>query len=178
MVNLISKIVAVSIGSNLGNTYENLLEAESLLLKLKNCKNFKFSKIYITSPVDSPNSPDYLNAAVIFETTLSPLELLSNLQHIETLNGRERPYINAPRTLDLDLLFYGLEIVNENNLTIPHPRLHNRFFVLTPLNDIAPNMQHPILQMTVMELERNLQEISDKNKFISLNQIGYEFTSS
>ncbi|AUX32345.1 MULTISPECIES: 2-amino-4-hydroxy-6-hydroxymethyldihydropteridine diphosphokinase [Sorangium] len=154
---------AVAIGSNLGDTYGYLLDAEKHLLALRGSENFRFSPIYRTVAVDSAGSPDYLNAAVAFETSLEPGELLSELLGIEARNGRERPFRNAPRTLDLDLLLYGEELISEPALIVPHPRLHERFFALTPLCDLLPDAMHPGLGTTIRALERRLGELHAKD---------------
>ncbi|MBS3995953.1 MAG: 2-amino-4-hydroxy-6-hydroxymethyldihydropteridine diphosphokinase, partial [Hydrogenophaga sp.] len=99
----------------------------------------KASRPYRTAPVDSCG-PDYLNAVAEVSTTLTAPALLVTLQAIENANGRERPYRNAPRTLDLDLLLYGDARIDSPDLTLPHPRMWARAFVLVPLADIAPGL--------------------------------------
>ncbi|PQQ39570.1 2-amino-4-hydroxy-6-hydroxymethyldihydropteridine diphosphokinase [Photorhabdus laumondii] len=160
-------IAAVAIGSNLSQPYYNLLTAENHLLALRESTNFRFSPIYKTAPIDSTGAPDYLNAVVVFETSLTPVVLLTELLSIETLNGRKRSFVNAPRTLDLDLLLYGDKIISTENLIVPHPRFHKRFFVLTPLNDLLPETQHPLLKASINELEQRLQTLYEKEKYIS-----------
>jgi 2-amino-4-hydroxy-6-hydroxymethyldihydropteridine diphosphokinase len=98
------------------------------------------SSIWRSAPIDS-SGPDYLNAVALIETRLAPRELLEALQRIESAHGRERPYRNAPRTLDLDLLLYGEQRSDDPGLSLPHPRLHLRAFVLKPLLEIAPQLQ-------------------------------------
>jgi 2-amino-4-hydroxy-6-hydroxymethyldihydropteridine diphosphokinase len=95
------------------------------------------SSIYRTAPVDALG-PDFLNAVAVLETRLAPDELLTELQRVEAMHGRERPYRNAPRTLDLDLLLYGDATLVSPRLTVPHPRLHERAFALVPLAEVAP----------------------------------------
>ncbi len=101
--------------------------------------NLQLSPLYGTAPVNS-SGPDYVNAVARLDTTLPPLELLAALQAIEQRHGRERPYRNAPRTLDLDLLLYGDRVIDPPTLTVPHPRMHERAFVLQPLMDLAPDL--------------------------------------
>jgi 2-amino-4-hydroxy-6-hydroxymethyldihydropteridine diphosphokinase len=100
------------------------------------------SSIYRTVPIDAAG-PDYLNAVAQIDTGLSALELLAHLQTIERQHGRERLYRNAPRTLDLDLLTYGCDVIGTPELTVPHPRMHRRAFVLVPLAEVAPELEIP-----------------------------------
>jgi 2-amino-4-hydroxy-6-hydroxymethyldihydropteridine diphosphokinase len=100
------------------------------------------SSLYRTAPVDA-GGPDYVNAVASIDTTLEPHALLHALQDIEDRFGRERPYRNAPRTLDLDLLLYGDMQFSDPVLTVPHPRLHLRAFVLQPLAELAPDLELP-----------------------------------
>src|SRR3546814_12621226 len=105
--------------------------------------------MYLTAPVDS-SGPDYINAVASVETTLGAAQLLEALQSIELAHGRTRPYRNAPRTLDLDLLLYGTEVINEPGLIVPHPEMNERAFVLKPLIDLAPGLR--FAQGTMREL--------------------------
>jgi len=100
------------------------------------------SSFYCTTPVDA-SGPDYLNAVAVLRTGLSPEALLAALQAIEQAHGRERPYRNAPRTLDLDLLLHGIKVLDTPALQLPHPRMHQRAFVLAPLLEIDPGVQIP-----------------------------------
>ena len=127
----------VGLGANLGDTPSALKAALLALGALPSTQLLRTSSFYRTAPIDS-HGPDYLNAVVALQTTLAPDELLVHLQHIEQAGGRERPYRNAPRTLDLDLLLYGEARLTTDMLTVPHPRLHERAFVLVPLAEIAP----------------------------------------
>lgn len=99
----------------------------------------RHSSLYGSKPVDA-TGPDFINAVACVQTTLSPLALLHKLQAIELAAGRQRPYRNAPRTLDLDLLLYGAVVMNSTELTLPHPRMAQRAFVLAPLAEIAPEL--------------------------------------
>jgi len=127
----------VGLGANLGDTAAALKAALLALGSLPGTQLLRTSSFYRTAPIDS-HGPDYLNAVVALQTTLAPDELLAHLQRIEQAGGRERPYRNAPRTLDLDLLLYGEVGLTTDTLTVPHPRLHERAFVLVPLAEIAP----------------------------------------
>lgn len=127
----------VGLGANLGDTVAALKSALLALSLLPGTQLQRASSFYRTAPIDS-HGPDYLNAVAAIHTTLAPDDLLTHLQHIEQAGGRERPYRNAPRTLDLDLLLYGEARLASSTLTVPHPRLHERAFVLVPLAEIAP----------------------------------------
>lgn len=130
----------VGLGANLGNDPgATLTQAALHLAALPGCRVAALSSIWRSAPVDA-EGPDFLNAVVALDTTLAPLELLDALQAIEQAHGRERPYRNAPRTLDLDLLLYGDEVLTTPRLTLPHPRLGERAFVLRPLLEIAPDL--------------------------------------
>jgi 2-amino-4-hydroxy-6-hydroxymethyldihydropteridine diphosphokinase len=129
----------VGLGANLGDARATLEAALNALAALAHTTLRESSSMYRSAPVDS-SGPDYLNAVAWLETRLDPHELLAELQRIEHAFGRERPYHNAPRTLDLDLLLYGEQCVNSTTLTVPHPRLHERAFVVRPLAQIAPDV--------------------------------------
>ncbi|MBV8124094.1 MAG: 2-amino-4-hydroxy-6-hydroxymethyldihydropteridine diphosphokinase [Burkholderiaceae bacterium] len=132
----------VGLGANLGNLDATLAAALEALAGLPGTRLLRSSSFYRSAPVDS-SGPDYLNAVAELETALAPLQLLDALQAIESAHGRERPYLNAPRTLDLDLLSYGDWVLNSPRLTLPHPRLHQRAFVLQPLLELAPDLSLP-----------------------------------
>ena len=132
----------IGLGANLGDTRAGLQAALSALTGLPQTRLLSCSSFYRSAPVDS-GGPDYLNAVAHVSTRLAPHDLLEHLQAIELQHGRERPYRNAPRTLDLDLLLYGNEALHTPTLTLPHPRLHERAFVLLPLAEIAPDVQVP-----------------------------------
>jgi len=127
----------VALGANLGDAARTLRGAFAALAALPQTTLLRQSSLYRTAPVDS-SGPDYLNAVAAIATTLPPLALLQALQSIEQAAGRERPYRNAPRTLDLDLLLYGDTRIDLPELTVPHPRMEARAFVLVPLAEIAP----------------------------------------
>ena len=136
--------VFVGLGANLGDARAALAAALDALDSHPAIERVATSSLYRTAPVDA-TGPDYLNAVVELRTTLGPLDLLKALQAIESDHGRQRPYPNAPRTLDLDLLLFGQRELDDPALTLPHPRLHQRAFVLEPLAQIAPDLMHPRL---------------------------------
>jgi 2-amino-4-hydroxy-6-hydroxymethyldihydropteridine diphosphokinase len=128
---------AVGLGANLGDARETIATALAELARLPETALRATSSIYRSAPIDS-SGPDYLNAVALLDTALAADALLAELQRIEAGHGRERPYRNAPRTLDLDLLLYGDQRIATPTLTVPHPRLHERAFVLLPLAEVAP----------------------------------------
>ena len=135
----------VALGSNLQHPAAQITHAFAALDALPDSHVLKRSSLYKTPPMGYENQPDFINAATLLETTLAPLDLLEKLLAIETAQGRERSFANAPRVLDLDLLLYDDLVMNTPTLTLPHPRLHERGFVLFPLAEIAPNLLIPQL---------------------------------
>ncbi|OAJ69598.1 2-amino-4-hydroxy-6-hydroxymethyldihydropteridine diphosphokinase [Methylobacillus sp. MM3] len=133
----------VALGSNLEDPQQQVLRALAELDGLPGTRVTAKSALYRTAPVGYDNQPDFINAAAEVSTTLEPLALLRALLALETAHGRERPFPNAPRVLDLDLLLYDDLELHDPELTLPHPRLHERGFVLFPLADIAPELHVP-----------------------------------
>ena len=132
----------VGLGANLGaNLSATLTQAALRLAALPRTHVAALSSVWRSAPVDA-GGPDFLNAVVALDTALAPLELLDALRAIELAHGRERPYRNAPRTLDLDLLLYDELTLDTPRLTLPHPRLGERAFVLRPLLELAPELAH------------------------------------
>ncbi|MFC4278419.1 2-amino-4-hydroxy-6-hydroxymethyldihydropteridine diphosphokinase [Achromobacter aloeverae] len=129
----------IGLGANLGDAGATLRQALLELAASPGIAACEASPFYRTAPVDA-GGPDFVNAVARLRTTLAPLALLDLLQALEHRHGRERPYRNAPRTLDLDLLLYGDRVMHDPRLTLPHPRLHERAFVLRPLLDLAPGL--------------------------------------
>ena len=127
----------IGIGANLGNPVENVKRALSHLATLPGTTLTQQSSLFRTAPVDA-DGDDFINAVAHLQTSLSPIELLHALQGIENDFSRERPYTNAPRTLDLDMLLYGAHNITTDELTVPHPRLTRRAFALIPLLQIDP----------------------------------------
>ncbi|MBV8501734.1 MAG: 2-amino-4-hydroxy-6-hydroxymethyldihydropteridine diphosphokinase [Paucibacter sp.] len=130
----------VGLGANLGDKDATLHAALAALAALPGTRLLAASGFYRSAPVEA-SGPEYLNAVACIETELPAETLLDALQAIEQAHGRERPYINAPRTLDMDLLLYGDQSVATPRLTVPHPRMTQRAFVLLPLLEIAPGRQ-------------------------------------
>lgn len=134
----------IGLGANLGDALATLRQAADVLAGLPRSRLVALSSPYRTAPIES-SGPDYFNAVAALDTELSPQELIGKLQELETAYGRERPYRNAPRTLDLDILLFGELVLHEPGLTLPHPRLHERAFVLHPLLELVPALVHPTL---------------------------------
>ena len=132
----------VGVGANLGDALGQLLAAHDAMGQLPNTTLVARSGIYRSAPIESSGA-DYLNTVVALRTRLAPHELFAQLLRIEQAHGRARPYRNAPRTLDLDLLVYGEQRIHTATLTVPHPRMHERAFVLLPLADVAPALLIP-----------------------------------
>ena len=135
-------LACIGLGANLGDVRAVLAAAYGQLQLLPGTRHHRCSPWFRSAPVDA-SGPDYLNAVACFDTTLSPQALLEALQVIERSHGRERPYRNAPRTLDLDLLLYGDQQIATPTLTVPHPRMHERAFVLVPLAALLPDAVIP-----------------------------------
>lgn len=136
-------IAYIGIGSNQGDARAQVLQAFDELARLPQTQLEGRSALYRSTPLEAPGQADYVNAAAGLDTELSAAQLLAELQDIELRHGRERPYPNAPRTLDLDLLLYGDTSFASAMLTLPHPRMHQRAFVLLPLLELDPRLEVP-----------------------------------
>ncbi|HEU4375283.1 MAG TPA: 2-amino-4-hydroxy-6-hydroxymethyldihydropteridine diphosphokinase [Telluria sp.] len=135
-------IAFIGIGANLVDARANVEDAIDRLEELPDTMLVAISSSWRTAPIDS-SGDDYINAVACIDTELAPLDLLAALQAIELAHGRERPYRNAPRTLDLDILLYEGAQIDTPALQVPHPRMHERAFVLAPLLEIAPGANIP-----------------------------------
>ena len=135
-------IAYIGIGANLGDASANVDDALARLARLEGCTLLAASSKYRTAPIDSSGA-DYINAVACIDTALAAPALLDALHGIELEHGRERPYRNAPRTLDLDILLYGDMTIDLPSLHVPHPRMLQRAFVLAPLLEIAPDAVVP-----------------------------------
>lgn len=147
-------LAAIALGSNLesefGDREANLRQAVERLGALGTVQSV--STFYDTEPVGYVSQPRFLNGALLLETELEPLELMRGLLDVERAMGRERVIAKGPRVIDLDLLLYGPMVMATTELTLPHPEMHERRFVLEPLAEIAPEMMHPVLQRTVGQM--------------------------
>ena len=145
------KIVYLSLGSNLGDREANLRTAIAKLTEIGAVA--AVSSFYETEPVDVTGQPWFLNCAVKLDTEKMPRQLIAAILAIEQSMGRQRkPQQKAPRTIDIDILLFGSSVIELPALTIPHPRLHERRFVLEPLGEIAPDARHPAFKRTIREL--------------------------
>lgn len=156
--------VYISIGSNVGKSIENCRKAISVLEETRHIELKKTSKFYQTEPVDYTEQAWFINAVIMINTTLEPAQLFNQLKIIEKKAGRERDGIRfGPRVLDLDIIFFDNVVLESSDLAIPHPRMHNRRFVLRPLCDINPDLVHPILNKTMADL---LEDLPDQGQRI------------
>jgi 2-amino-4-hydroxy-6-hydroxymethyldihydropteridine diphosphokinase len=133
----------VGIGANLGDPVATIERAIAALTALKQARLVARSSLYRSAPLGYTAQPDFFNAVAALDTSRTPQSLLAALHRIEARFGRERPFANAPRTLDLDLLIVGTLTLSAPRLTLPHPRMHERAFVLAPLVEIAPTLKVP-----------------------------------
>jgi 2-amino-4-hydroxy-6-hydroxymethyldihydropteridine diphosphokinase len=157
-------MILIALGANLPSRFgtpEETLHAAYRALTAKGIAVAKASRIWITAPVPASDQPDYRNAVAAVETDRDALALVRALKAIEREFGRIEAVQNAPRVIDLDLLAFHDEIHNTDELTVPHPRLHERAFVVLPLSDIAPGWRHPLLEKTTNELLKLLPQGQD-----------------
>jgi len=161
----VEKDIFIALGSNVGERDLNLLRAVAEIAKIPGAKVTALSPFYDTEPVGMGAADNFLNAVLRLKSSLAPDDLLSELMRIESeVFQRKRSNSVAPRRMDLDILFYGNALIDRPpSLVIPHPRLHERRFVLKPLADIAPEFMHPLLQKSVSRL---LDEIKDCSRVI------------
>jgi len=144
------KVVYLSLGSNLGDREANLRDAIERLRGVGN--PVAISSFYETEPVDVASQPWFMNCAVKLDTEKMPRQLIAAILSLEQEMGRQRKQGKAPRTIDIDVLLFGSSIIKIPSLTIPHPRMHERRFVLEPLAEIAPDTRHPVFKRTIREL--------------------------
>ena len=142
----------MAFGANLGDAQATVLQAIQDVGALATTQLKKASALYASAPYEA-TGPEFVNAVAIYETGLQPLELLDALQNLENIAGRERPFANAPRTLDLDIIFYGDVALDTPRLTVPHPRWQERAFVLKPLAEILPDLVKDVWLKKVSDQE-------------------------
>lgn len=151
------------LGSNIGNTAGQLQKAKKLITKNIGtiCRE---SALYSTAAWGNTRQPDFLNQVIILNTLLSPKEVMGTILDIEKKMGRVRTKKYDPRIIDIDILFYEKEIINTPHLSIPHPQISNRRFVLVPLNELTPQFKHPVYQKTIHQLLRVCPDSLTVNK--------------
>jgi len=160
----VRETVFIGFGSNVGNRLDFCDRAVTLLSLLPHSQLTGVSLLYETEPVLDQAQPGegwFLNGVVQLETDLTPRSLLTMLREIERALGRDEDDRSGPRTIDLDMLFYGMRVINEPDLIVPHPRLHQRRFVLMPMSELDPLWEHPTLHRTISQL---LADVPDRSK--------------
>ena len=145
--------VFIALGSNIGNLEENLNTALEKLAQFAEVK--KVSSFYITKPQGFLQQADFLNGVCLLETNLAPQDLLKKLKEIEVKMGRKKTFKDGPRLIDLDIIYYDDIVLNTQTLTIPHPRAHQRLFVMQGMLEIAPKHLHPVLKITTEKIIEN-----------------------
>ncbi len=152
------------LGSNMSKSRQQLATAIQIIKK--NIGNItRQSKLYVTAAWGNTNQPDFLNQVIVVETKLSARQTISSILSIEKQMGRVRTVKNAPRIIDIDILFFNKDIIQEPNLSVPHPQIQNRRFVLIPLNELSPNFKHPVFQQSIHHLLKNCKDDLDVKKF-------------
>lgn len=155
--------VYLGLGSNLGDRQANLSMSVKLLSDQINVE--RVSSLYETEPVGYLEQPKFLNAVLRSTTHLTPEMLLALVKDVEKALGRVSSFVNAPRPIDIDILFYGTIVISSPQLTIPHPRLEERAFVLVPLAEIAPNLRHPVSRSTASEMVKKVVGLEGVKKY-------------
>jgi 2-amino-4-hydroxy-6-hydroxymethyldihydropteridine diphosphokinase len=168
-VNSVNNSIFIGFGSNLGDRVDFCDRAVTLLSLLPHSQLLAVSSLYETEPVPDAGAPGegwFLNGVVQIETDITPQSVLAVCREIERSLGRDTDHRSGPRTLDLDILLYGDRVFQEQDLTVPHPRLHLRRFVLEPLVELEPTLIHPVLKQTVTEL---LAQLTDNHQVRRMN---------
>jgi len=150
----------LGLGSNLGNKKQNIIKAIDSIKAATGIKLLDKSELYKTKPFGVKNQPDFINVAVKIRTSLDAGKLLETMLNMEKRLGRIRRKKWGPRTIDIDILYYGNKVIRRRKLTVPHPLMHKRYFVLKPLAEIAPRKIHPVLKKTSGKL---LKELLNEN---------------
>ncbi len=152
--------VYLSLGSNMGNRREHIKSASAAIHK-RIGKIVKHSHLYDTQPVGNTDQDPFLNQIVMLNTTLEPRQMLEEISKIERELGRERKEKWGPRTIDIDILFYGKRVIRDKGLEIPHPELHKRAFILVPMMELDPELEHPVLGLAIDQLYMDCTDNSD-----------------
>jgi len=160
--------VYLSLGSNLGDRVGFLKQGIDLISEIPKTKIQKISKVYEAEPVDYRNQPEFLNLVLSISTSAGPHEFLEILKEIEKKVGRKHREKWHEREIDIDIIFYGDKVISSKELVIPHPRMHLRKFVLSPLNEVAPNFVHPLEGKTVSQLLAECPDTSRVNQGVQL----------
>ena len=160
------KIVYLSLGSNLGDRAANLRLALEKLGDLGTVQ--AVSALYETEPVGLTSQPWFLNCAAKLDTEKMPRQLIAGILNLEQEMGRQRKQKDGPRIIDIDILLFGTSVIDTHALTVPHPRLHERRFVLEPLAEIAPDIRHPVFKRTIRELRDALSPGQTVRRFVQL----------
>jgi len=145
------------LGSNMGNSKQQLATAIKLIRKNIG-KPARQSKLYTTAAWGNTNQPDFLNQVIVVATKLTATQTMQSILAIEKEMGRIRTVKNAPRIIDIDILFFNKDIIENKILSVPHPQIPNRRFVLVPLNELSPNFKHPVFQQTIHHLLQNCKD--------------------
>ena len=152
------------LGSNMGNSQQQLsIAIKNITQKIGGV--IRKSKLYTTAAWGNTNQPDFLNQVIVVETKNTALQTIKTILGIEEEMGRVRTKKNAPRIIDIDILFFNKEIIAEKILTVPHPKIQNRRFVLIPLNELSPNFKHPVIKKTMHQLLVNCYDTLNVKKF-------------
>lgn len=151
------------LGSNLGNPKKQITAAKKVISSTLG-PILRSSSLYKTKAWGNTNQPDFINQVIVMTSELSPENLMEKILQIEGSLGRIRKNKNDPRTIDIDILFYDKKIIKSQNLIIPHPLLHERNFVLYPLNELSPNLKHPVLKKNIHQILLNCKDSLTVNK--------------
>jgi len=168
--NLLMNSAVLSLGTNIGNRLSNLSEARILLLKNLPCSILKTSSVYETAPWGNVNQDSFYNQVIEIETALTADKLMENILQVENNMGRRRVKKWEPRIIDIDILFFNRDIIDRENLRIPHQHLHERRFILEPLNEILPGFIHPVLNLDMEHLLADLKDDSAVEKLKTVSQ--------
>ncbi len=152
------------LGSNLGNSKTQLSKATTAIKKQIG-KLTRQSGLYSTAAWGNTKQPDFLNQVIIVETSLDAQQVMASILNIEQKMGRLRTVKNAPRIIDIDILFFNKAIIDQKELSVPHPQIQNRRFVLVPLNELSPNLVHPVLKRSVHQLLIHCADTLNVKKF-------------